>query len=205
MTAAPDVPSAVTGWRRWRVEKGLRAPTLVSPVTSSRWRARVEKSATCRFGGHDAPAPGCRCGLYAVAALSTLLRAFSPGEVLGCTALWGTIIEGEHGWRGALGYPVVLFTEPSVDERTRRRLEASYGVPAHALPATLDALVAVHRAPLERLAVDVRDAAARPRSALDPDLAAGPVAALLAEMTLVAPDARAREETTATLWGRAAR
>jgi hypothetical protein len=140
-----------------------------------------------------------------VAALSTLLRAFSPGEVLGCTALWGTIIEGERGWRGATGYPVVLFTEPSIDERTRRRLEASYGVPAHALPATLEALVAVRRAPLERLAVDVRDAAGRPRSALEPDLPAAPIAALLAEMAEVAADARAREETTAVMWGRAAR
>jgi hypothetical protein len=202
VTVAPDVPAAVIGWRRWRLEKGLRAPTLVSPITSSRWRARVEKSASCRFGGHDAPAPGCGCGLYAVAALSPLLRAFSPGEVLGCTALWGTIIEGEDGWRGATGYPVVLFTESSVDERTRRRLEASYGVPVHALPATLEALVAVRRAPLERLAVDVRDSAARPRSALEPDLPAAPIAALLAEMTDAAVDARAREDATAVMWGR---
>jgi hypothetical protein len=65
--------------------------------------------------------------------------------------------------------------------------------------------VAVRRAPLERLAVDVRDAAGRPRSALEPDLPAAPVAALLAEMAEVAADARAREETTAVMWGRAAR
>jgi hypothetical protein len=37
--------------------------------------------------------------------------------VLGCTALWGGVVEHTDGWRGEFGYPLVLFVLPAAARR----------------------------------------------------------------------------------------
>ena len=61
--------------------------------------------AACRVAPfHRAPAPECRCGLHASPTLDVLRRTRCPA-VLGRVALWGRVIEHEHGYRARFAYP----------------------------------------------------------------------------------------------------
>jgi hypothetical protein len=85
----------------------------------------------------------CRCGLYAVADLTRLTRQVTRGSVVGVTALWGRVVEAEHGWRGEHGFPVVLFAEPALPERTRTARPPGSVAP-HREQAVMDLLAHVH-------------------------------------------------------------
>jgi hypothetical protein len=95
-------------WRSWtltgrRDGDGL----LLRPVTagSRPWRPREIAQATCRLAwSHEAPNVDCSCGLHATNDLSFLRRTRCPA-VLGRVALWGRVIEHEHGYRARFGYP----------------------------------------------------------------------------------------------------
>lgn len=89
-------------------------------------------------GADPPPVVDCTCGLYAATEVGHACAA-APGEVLGCVALWGTVIEGERGYRAARGYPQVLYTEPSVSRDERAELAARYQVPVYPI-AMLDLL-----------------------------------------------------------------
>lgn len=158
---APDLPHAVAGWRTWAVGTGPGGTRLLAPVTRALWPPGEVRTAWCRYGRHDAPAVSCRCGLYAVADLTRLTRQVTRGSVVGVTALWGRVVEAEHGWRGEHGYPVVLFAEPALSERTRARVAARYAVAVHRLPAPLETLVRSGRETVSALAATVRDETAR--------------------------------------------
>ena len=132
--AAPDVPGVVVGWRTWQVRDPdparLRSPLQVS----TEWPPGAPLVARCELRDHPAPDPDCTCGLYA---------ARDPGGVggvgfgrvtlLGCVALWGTVVEGERGWRGGLGLPVVVFCGPGLPAATRTELSGAYGVAVYPL------------------------------------------------------------------------
>ena len=65
--------------------------------------------------GHAAPSLECACGIYAARRPEDALvyltgrdEASVVGRVLGRVALWGLVVEGEHGWRAERAYPVEL-------------------------------------------------------------------------------------------------
>src|SRR5207237_8450730 len=75
------------------------------------WEPGREAVARCEH--HDAPASGCLCGFHAArdreAALPYLVGRDERGtvdRVLGLVALYGRVIEHEHGWRAERAYPL---------------------------------------------------------------------------------------------------
>ena len=88
-------------------------------------------------GGHDAPAPGCACGIHAAPSLDALraeglcLKAAEP-LVVGRVALWGTVVHDDHGLRAEWAYPtrlsLVVPPPGPADEASQAHL-AAYGVP----------------------------------------------------------------------------
>lgn len=97
--------------------------------------------AVCLIDGHDAPAPGCACGIHARPSLAELREeglCLVPGEALvaGQVALWGTVVEDDHGLRAELAAPARLgLVTPAgqePDQAARDHL-AAYGVPVDIL------------------------------------------------------------------------
>ncbi len=83
-----------------------RAPELLPVIAGGQpWPARRPAHGVCRrHRGHQVPGPDCLCGLHATTDEARLRRTRSPG-VLGTVALWGRIVEHEHGYRAEVGYP----------------------------------------------------------------------------------------------------
>lgn len=113
-------------------------PELTSANTLQRWPAGQAAAAACTLWDHPAPAPACRCGIYAAADRTALERYGYPALtylVVGEVDLWGRIEPAGGGWRAQWARParlwVVRETIPGDDdpERVRDLLAASYGVP----------------------------------------------------------------------------
>jgi hypothetical protein len=131
MTAIPDIPGVVAGWRAWRIGRSAAGdPELMAALRGTKWPAGRKTVATCHNPDHDPPEAGCGCGLYG-AVVADHVMGLDDSGVLGSVALWGEVVEGTRGWRASNGYPRVLVTGPEVDEQTRARLEVVYRVPAH--------------------------------------------------------------------------
>jgi hypothetical protein len=99
---------AVVGWRTWSlVEPTAGSGPVLRPVAAGRrpWPARVPAQGTCRVSRrHAAPVFGCLCGLHAARDPERLRRIRDPA-VLGTVALWGRLVEHDHGYRAELAYP----------------------------------------------------------------------------------------------------
>lgn len=151
---APDVAGVVVGWRTWQLRDPevarLRSPLQVATA----WPAGTHLAARCELHGHPAPDPDCTCGLYAARDPADVGGIGYGVTVLGCVALWGTVIEGERGWRAGAGRPVVLFCGPALAEPVRAELAGSYGAPVHRLRRPV--AVAVEQPGIARAAERVR-------------------------------------------------
>ena len=98
----------IVAWRAWaltghRDGRGL----LLRPVAkrARTWRPREVVEAACRTSRwHDAPDPACTCGLHGTHGLEVLRKTKCPA-VLGRVALWGRVVEHEHGYRAQFAYP----------------------------------------------------------------------------------------------------
>jgi hypothetical protein len=128
----PDLPTAILGWRTWRVgRRAQRRTELVAPLAGITWPARQPMVATCGSQRHTPPGDGCACGLYAVTDPGTLEWGPSDHEVLGVVALWGQVLEGARGWRASHAYPRFVVTGPAIPGEQRAALARRYGVPVH--------------------------------------------------------------------------
>lgn len=91
---------------------------------------------------HDAPVSRCSCGIYATSDpelaaeyLYLYSEVHQPHVVyraVGLVSLWGSVVEGESGWRAAHAYPKHLFLPPSQRHEDVERIRdglADYGVP----------------------------------------------------------------------------
>lgn len=130
-------PSTLTGWRSWRVVELDGARHLTSTVAHDVWEPRRRFAAICRGrddvgSGERSPTAPCAdhgCGIYARKhRLPATYVTTGPRAVVGLVALWGRVIEHEHGYRARFGYPVA-FVEPSLERERRlvRELAARYG------------------------------------------------------------------------------
>jgi hypothetical protein len=111
----------IVGWRAWDLDDDETNGPRLFPVSASEdeWRPRRPMRATCalprvlrrRGAAHEAPDPGCVCGIYAARSPASFARprpAWPPPTVLGTVSMWGRIIEHESGWRAASAYPARL-------------------------------------------------------------------------------------------------
>jgi hypothetical protein len=123
---------------------------LLSPVFDEEWPVRAPLEARCRAAAgtaaHAAPALACSCGVYAGRDPDAVLVHLVGRDgrdvvhrVLGQVALWGTVVESERGWRGALAYPVLLLVPArradgsAVELAPLAEALGPYGVPVAAL------------------------------------------------------------------------
>lgn len=131
MPGIPDYVEPTIGWRAWLVVEtpdGLRLQSVLYPTV---WTPRGEEVAVCRPGDrspeeelnaalapHLAPHPSCRCGIYAskTPELATPYVHSHAGlagsallRIVGTVSLWGTVIEGQHGYRASHAYPDRLY------------------------------------------------------------------------------------------------
>jgi hypothetical protein len=158
----PDFVEPIEVWRVWRVVVDERGSWLGSIVKPTIWPSGDAFVAEClhagpvgrwverrRGGAHSAPASDCSCGIYG-AGLPQLrpYLADSPMDaratrVLGQVALWGTVIECEHGFRASHAYPRRVYIPSDLSSKAGRHRDAlasgleAYGVPIRILPAPL--------------------------------------------------------------------
>ena len=98
----------IVAWRAWALT-GRRdgSNLLLRPVAKRArvWRPQEVVEASCRISRwHDAPDPACTCGLHGTHGIEVLRKTKCPA-VLGRVALWGRVIEHEHGFRARYAYP----------------------------------------------------------------------------------------------------
>lgn len=97
----------ILAWRAWTLNEGRRGcGPLLQPIADSNrsWPVREPARAACPRRIHLAPAFDCTCGLHATRGPDLLRRARDPA-VVGTVALWGRIVEHDHGYRAAFAYP----------------------------------------------------------------------------------------------------
>jgi hypothetical protein len=98
----------IVAWRAWALT-GHRdgSGLLLRPVAkrARTWKPRLVVEASCRTSRrHDAPDPACTCGLHGTHGIEVLRKTKCPA-VLGRVALWGRVVEHEHGYRAQYAYP----------------------------------------------------------------------------------------------------
>jgi hypothetical protein len=121
----PDAIEPVLAWRAWRVVGPADARRLGSVVREMAWPVRSPALAVCeepfwrRLGGpaarlHAAPHLGCACGIYASREPAEAFRQVAPPSrrsaavAIGQVRLWGSVVEGPHGWRAEPAYPAAI-------------------------------------------------------------------------------------------------
>jgi hypothetical protein len=128
------------GWKVWRVEHGPEKTRLRSVLYGDLWVPGRPVEADCKRllrSEHDAPSPGCGCGIHAGRELSAwehYLSVDASARVFGRALLWGATIEGRHGWRAARACPVEVFVPSEVEDAAGVGAGlTAYGVPVHVL------------------------------------------------------------------------
>jgi hypothetical protein len=133
--AADELRPAV-GWKVWRVDEHAR---LQSVLYGDPWPVDEAVRAVCKRLSHEAPFQGCECGIHAgreLGAWDHYLHVDAEHRVFGRVLLWGSTLEGVHGWRAAEARPVEIFVPSAVtnQEEVAEGLRA-YGVPVLVLTA----------------------------------------------------------------------
>jgi hypothetical protein len=112
------------GWRVWCVQETPNGLRLASVVHEAAWPCRTDLVARCDLVEHISPDVECTCGIHAArepALLWTYLHGrdepATVARVLGQVALWGRVVEHEHGWRGERAFPLSFVTGDPVLER----------------------------------------------------------------------------------------
>lgn len=143
----PDTPVAIKAFRVWALRETAKGPRLRSIwfPDDRTWPAYERFTAECnvclfRPMRHRAPKPGHTCGIYAMKTVEDVwlwaLDNTPPGGrpvVCGEVWCWGTVVEGELGYRAQHAYPAAFlgawFAAPRDGARALKGLSAAYGVP----------------------------------------------------------------------------
>lgn len=104
----PIIVEPIHAWRTWTLwgSRDGRNVRLL-PIAGNRkpWPPRRPAAASCTRGGrHAVPGLACTCGLHGVPEPEALRQTRDPA-VLGTVALWGLVVQHEHGYRASLAYP----------------------------------------------------------------------------------------------------
>ena len=140
---AAEALRPAVGWKVWRVDEqaGLRSVLYGDP-----WPLDAPIEATCKRLGHNAPYEGCECGIHAGRELSAwehYLAVDAENRVFGRVLLWGSTLEGAHGWRAAQARPVEIFVPSAVTAQEEvAEIVQAYGVPVHRLTPIPEAVLA---------------------------------------------------------------
>jgi hypothetical protein len=132
---APDLIGPLMGWRAWdvaRTREGWRLHSVhmgdswpvEAPLAAECHRARwVAGSVVATHEGHEAPAPGCQCGVYGAVDAARARQYFVANwaeadglpqrrldddyvpRAVGHVQLWGRVIECTQGYRASHAYP----------------------------------------------------------------------------------------------------
>ena len=145
----------LVGLRVWRAVDSHSFIHLASMFHGAEWPYSHPLVARCNHHGwdplrpfdrneHEAPAPRCKCGIYASS--SGALRDYLPARldvvrglpiVVGHVALWGVVYGSRRGWRASLAYPQRLYVPVAgLDEHVAGRVLTDlrlYGVPVESL------------------------------------------------------------------------
>jgi hypothetical protein len=128
------------GWTVWRVEHDVEKTRLRSVLYGELWPVDEPIQAVCRRlvrSTHEAPSRGCECGIHAgrdLDAWDHYLTVDAEQRVFGRVLLWGSTLEGAHGWRAARARPVEIFVPTVVDDAARVAAGLhAYGVSVHLL------------------------------------------------------------------------
>jgi hypothetical protein len=170
VTGPPDYLAPVSGWRTWRIETAGPEARLASVVRGALWPLGEPIQAACSWIGlvHPPPGRGCRCGIHvardpAEAAFHAQLPSGADQPLaIGLAALWGRVVEGRGGWRGALAYPETLYVIQRRPGEAERAGALAWDLTAYGVPAGV--LDCSGRGVLEAL-LDTAPAARRPRPA----------------------------------------
>jgi hypothetical protein len=154
---APDYFEPVIGWRSWAVVRSGADFRLRSIAFTDVWPAREPFVASCyravshfplrlwRKPRRHAPVTlDCDCGIHAAndfASAAAYLHLYEDlpqrsicHRALGRVALWGSVVEGDLGWRASRAYPQEILM-PAIGAKRRVELQAIveglsvYGVP----------------------------------------------------------------------------
>ncbi|HEY1714341.1 MAG TPA: hypothetical protein VGG07_15660 [Solirubrobacteraceae bacterium] len=129
--SAPDLITAVIGFRQWR----LRGDELWSFRADEPWHRGVH-TARCGVQAHVAPANGCTCGIYAwYSPVPRGASALTADLVAGAVALWGQIELHAHGMRAQHAMIVALALPYSWGAKRRRIRTAAEMLDVSAVPA----------------------------------------------------------------------
>jgi hypothetical protein len=144
---AEDLRPAV-GWKVWRIEHTPDRTLLRSVLYGDAWPEDEPVAASCHRmlrSSHDAPSPGCECGIHAGRSLEAWEHylAVDPHErVFGRVLLWGSAVEATNGWRAAFARPVEIFVPSAVaDGAAAAEGLRAYGVPVHLLEVAAEEMV----------------------------------------------------------------
>ena len=119
MTAAPVARELelaasiepIVAWRTWSLTgRSDGSSLLLRPVAgrSRPWKPMQVAEAVCKHTRlHSSPNLGCTCGLHGTHGIDILRRTRCPA-VLGRVALWGRVIEHDHGYRAQFAYPQLV-------------------------------------------------------------------------------------------------
>jgi hypothetical protein len=126
------------GWKVWRVDADAR---LLSVLYGDQWPVGEPVRAVCKRvlrSSHEAPSRGCECGIHAgreLRAWEHYLAVDAGNRVFGRVLIWGSTLEGPHGWRAEHARPVEIFVPSAVhDAAGVAEGLREYGVPVHVLP-----------------------------------------------------------------------
>lgn len=146
---APDVIGPVTAYRAWAVDMKARrvsAPRLRSLLKHTTWTPGEDLQAICGISiagrnPHTAPNAVCRCGIYVMDDLQTLLGETSQIQpfienapymgaqiVLGRVEVWGKAIRYSHGRRVEKARVTGLFSPMLLGHAEVQPLCDLYGV-----------------------------------------------------------------------------
>jgi hypothetical protein len=109
----PLVPTAVDGWRVWRLTTVHGRVRLAAVTRDTLWLPLEPARARCpQHGETEVPGADCMCGLYAASSLRSLRRAgvlrnAGIGAV-GVVGMWGRLVQHDRGSRSAIAYPARL-------------------------------------------------------------------------------------------------